>query len=468
MNFGQLLKCYIHDSEKSIRLFSEITELNRGFLYNIFAGKKRLPEDKFHKILVSFPFSDTQKENLALAFYKEIYGTNNFNKLQYIISELKHLKDFTDEDFSFSRSSNHYNKETEYITGKDNIIDAITFLLQSSSSFNLPFVYTNFDFSQKEIDSVIYSLILQNDIDLKHIIKFDNDSTDIYNLSNIFNSIKYARKKYNTYYYYCNQEILLDNLFPFYLVANSGILLYDSSLYHGLLIRDDSVINNFKDRVETTIDECTPLVIFPDNVFELKQILEPNSFIASISSVPCITPFLSIEMLHDMASITLENKDYVIGSLHDWYNVSTTEAAIPYTNLNTVEGFINFAEKGTVPYFPAEYARPLSVENRIKILEKCITENNQHHNFYLADDTRISFPDYINIELSAPNKVVMYGSFHEPEHSYMGEFIIPLSNNILYSDCNNFKDYVIRNNLYKNDSFTELFIKNLIRKLKSQ
>lgn len=468
MNFGQLLKRYIHDSEKSIRLFSEITDLNRGFLYNIFAGKKHLPEDKFHKILVSFPFSNTQKENLTTAFYQDIYGTNDFDKIQYIISELKNLKDFNDEDFSFSPFCNHYEKDTEYITGKDHLIDAISYLLNKSSASELPFIYSNFEFSQKEIDTMVYSFILQKNIDLIHLIQFDNSGMDTYNLSNIFSSIKYARRKHNTYYYYCNQEIFLDHLFPFYLVTNAGILLYDNTLCHGLFVSDDSVIGNFKNRIIETVDKCTPLVVFPDNALELKRLVAPNSFVASISSSPCITPFLNLEMFHDMASSNLENKDYIINSLHDWYNVTTNEASVSYTNLNTSEGFRHFAETGTIPYFPPEYASPLSIENRIKILEMCIAENNQCHNFYLADDNKISFPDYINIDLSAPNKIVIYGSFHKPEHSYMGEFMIPIANNILYSDFNNFRDYAIRNHLYTNDNFTELFIKNLIRKLKNQ
>lgn len=468
MNFGQLLKHYIHDSEKSIRLFSEITDLNRGFLYNIFAGKKHLPEDKFHKILVSFPFSNTQKENLSTAFYQDIYGTNDFDKIQYIISELKKLKEFKDEDFSFSNSYNSNDNETEYIIGKDKLIDTISYLLYKSSSFEFPFVYSNFEFSQKEIDTMIYSLLLEKKLDLIHLIKFNNNGMDTYNLSNIFHSIKYARRKYNTYYYYCNQKIFLDNFFPFYLVTNTGIVLYNNTLCHGLLITDDSIIDNFKTRIAETIDQCTPLVIFPDNAFELKQIVAPNSFVASISSIPCITPFLSKEMFYDMALDDLKNKDYVINSLHDWYSISASEASVSYTSLNTSEGFHRFAKTGNIPYFPSEYANPLSIENRVKILEMCMTENSKYHNFYLADDSKILFPDYINIELSAPNKIVIYGSFNGPEHSYMGEFVIPITNNILYSDFNNFRNYAIRNHLYTNDNFTELFQKNLIRKLKNQ
>lgn len=39
MNFGELLKLYINESGTSVREFSKITKLNRGFLYNIFQEK---------------------------------------------------------------------------------------------------------------------------------------------------------------------------------------------------------------------------------------------------------------------------------------------------------------------------------------------------------------------------------------------------------------------------------------------
>lgn len=469
MNFGQLLKHYIDNSDKSIRLFSEMTDLNRGFLYNIFSGKKKLPEDKFHKILNSFPFSNTQKEALNNAFYEDIYGIHDYNKIQYIISELKALKDFDNDKYFFAKSSEEYDKETEYIKGKKNIINAIMYLLTNSISSETPLIYSNYEFSQTEIDSIIYSYILENkNVNLKHIINFNMSGIDTHNLTNIFQAIKYARKQINTYYYYGNKEIFSDNLFPFFIITTAGVLLYDTTHYNALLISTPSVIASFIASTEGIINNCTPLVLFPNNVFELKQCLSSSSFVGSISSKPCITPFLNLEMYQELAIDELPDKNFVINSLYNWYNAKNYVEPVPYIHLNTSEGFKDFAQKGIVSYFPKEYANPLSIENRIKVLEKCLTDNEKYHNFYLADDNKISFPDYINLDFSSNNEIVIYGSFDSPNHSYMGEFLIQFSNNIIFSDFNNFKNYAIRNHLYANDIFTDLFIKNLILELETK
>ncbi len=472
MRFGQLLKQYINDSETSVRLFSKITDLNRGWLYNIFLGKKKLPEDKFHKMLDYFPFSDIQKELLRDSYYEEIYGTENYKKIQFIISELKALKLHDNSNYIFPKHIQTYNTNINYLTDSEQLLNSIIYILNASSKKSSPVTYTNFSFEQEDVDNIIYSCLLQNnDMQIFHIINFDNIGSDIHNLRNLFRSIKYACNKANTYFYYDNNHPLqLDNIFPFFIVTNSGVVLYNKSLNNGLLILDTSVVKELIKKAESILIQCTPLAFFPDDVFALKEYLTQNiehAFESSIGPEPCLTKYLTLDILENIAKDSISDKKFVINSYYEW--IKLTEAQSPsLLHLNTLEGFSNFAQEGRIGYFPTKFASPLSAQDRIKILKKCIEDNEKNQSFYLIDNNRISLPENIHIELIPPYTTLIYGRFDKSENPYMGEFIILLCSNTLLSDFTNFKDYVLRNKFYLNDKYTQLLFNDLILKLETE
>lgn len=471
MRFGQLLKQYIDDSETSVRLFSKITDLNRGWLYNIFSGKKKLSEDKFHKMLDHFPFSDAQKTLLRDAYYEELYGVNAFNKIQFIISELKSLSKNDDSKYCFPNYVQTYNSNVSFINNKYNLFDSICYLLRTSSLKDNSLIYTNFSYAQEEIDTAMYSCLLEKqDITFSHIVNFDNRGNDVHNLRNIFRSLKYAKHKINTYFYYDNNHLMqLDSLFPYFIVTNAGVLLYNNSMDNGLLILDKSVINEFSKKAENILKQCTPLVKFPDNIFSLKEYLLQNvncSYTDSISSRPCLTGYLNVNMLDSIINESIPNREYTIHSIYEWIKVSdfSTNSIL---HLNTTQGFSDFAQNGHISYFSTKYAKPLSIKNRIKILKKCIETNESQHAFCLLDDNKVTLPDDIRIELFPPGTNLIYGYLENHDFSDMGSFVILLSNNVMFSDFNNFKDYITRNNFYLNDKYTQLFFKDLLLKLET-
>lgn len=475
MTFGQILKKFINDSDTSVRLFSVVTGLNRGWLYNIFNGKKPLPEDKFHKLLVSFPFSEVQKQILSDAYYEEVFGVSDFAKIKYMIEELKKLS--SKESFSkdFPTIHNLHGSEIEYVNNNENLMECITFLLENLSSHSDSKLYTNYCFSHEEIDSAIYSWIIKRDFkEIFHIVHFENNGESPHNLRNIFHSLKYAKNKINTYYYYDNNHPMqMDNIFPFFIITNSNMLLYDNSLSSGLLISNRDIVNNFINKANTILSGCSPLVMFPDSVFHLKEYLAQNinynisnddkRDAVALSFEPCLTPYLNLDIIDSIAKSDIPHRNFVVQSLVEWLS-----ATIPTENLisiHTPTGLRKFAEDGIISYFPSEYASPVSKEDRIKILNNCTEENSSRNSFNLLDENKMVLPTDLKFELSPNNTVIIYGTFDENDYSYTGEYIIAFSNNIMVQDFYNLKDYILRNHLTLNSQYTNLFLKELVLKL---
>ena len=203
MSFGELLKTYINESDVSVRMFSEITGLNRGWLYNIFSGKKSLPEDKFFKLLENFPFSLEQNTALRDAYWSDFYGRETFSKIKYILSEFKKHNELNDGDFLLPKSQKIYDEDFIFLFSKDELTDAVTFLFNQNVADSDSCIYTNYSYAHECLDNLFYSCILKNSmIKYYHMVNFDMSiNNNIHNLRNIFSSIKYAAKKINTYYF---------------------------------------------------------------------------------------------------------------------------------------------------------------------------------------------------------------------------------------------------------------------------
>lgn len=217
------------------------------------------------------------------------------------------------------------------------------------------------------------------------------------------------------------------------------------------------------------------MIFFPDSVFQMKEYLSQNIdyFVheeeprqtVSISFEPCLTPYLDFKMIETVATDNIPDKNFVIQSLYEWFTTIIRQDAI--ISIHTPKGFRSFAENGTISYFPSEYAAPFSLDERIKILNDCIDKTDEFHSFYLLDENKMVLPANLRIELSPANSLVIYGTFDDDNFSYTGEYLIVFLNNIMFSDFNNLKDYILRNHLVLNDQYTNLFLKDLILKLKT-
>ena len=230
MRFGELLKTYINESDVSTRMFSQITGLNRGWLYNIFSGKKSLPEDKFFKLLENFPFSAEQNVALRDAYWSDFYGRETFSKIKYILSEFQKHNARSDDDFLLSNSKKVYDKDVIFLFSKYELTDAMTFLLNKNAADSDSCIYTNFSYEHECLDNLFYSCVLKNSmIQYYHMVNFDiSINNSVHNLRNIFSSIKYAANKVNTYYFHTNTNtVAIDNLFPYFIVSTHGVIVYD-------------------------------------------------------------------------------------------------------------------------------------------------------------------------------------------------------------------------------------------------
>lgn len=421
-------------------------------------------------MLQSFPFSKQQQTVLEETYWNFYYGTNTFQRIKYIISQFEKCNHLNTADWSFPECNTTYNNESNFLCGSQSILNAITYLLSRNSTISSS-VYTNFPYTQNKIDKLFYSFVLKNQtLCLKHMICFNNSTNNTYTLGNIFHSIKYATRGINTLILSENNFSLPSvGIFPYFVVSETGTLLYDENIENGLLLLDSSINQKMMNYCNNLTEKCRPLAIFPKNAFELKSWLSSNTPInigSCIGAEPCLTTLLTKDILYSIVNSALPDKDFIIESFSSWLKTSASPSD-KILNFNSKKGFEYFMKTGKISHFPAEYSNALSPNQREQVLKKCMDNINNHEIiYYLIDDEHISLPDNINIELHSSDTIIIYGNFQE-NSSYLGEFIIPIKNHRIYNDFINLEDYFLKNRLYLDSQHQMLFFQDLLLRLKN-
>lgn len=440
MSFGVVLKDCLNEANASVRNFSQITGINRGWVYNIFNGKKPLPEKRFHEILENYPFTSHQKEALSNSYYEDIFGIDTFKKIQFIIQSMNKLGAKDNSQNSFPWYSCTYHSTSQYINNTAHLIDAIIFLLSS----DVKYIYTNFSFEHKKINDTVFCFLENNNcVDFSHIVNFDTTGMETHNLQNVFCSAKYASLGFNTFYYYNNHTISLqaDNMFPYFFMTNKGILLYDNSLSEGLLLLDKEILTSFLPKVKEIFKNAIALVDFYTDTLvlntKLKQIYYLDSILLTIGYYPYIF---------------YETDDNSINT----YFPSGSNGML----FLQPEGLFNFMKNKTSPYIPFSVAKSISSNDTYLILKQLMTQYDKTKNIALLKNDLFSLPQNIHVTCCT-DSLFIFGSLKKSTPSFIGDFSICINNKLLVNDFCMFRDYVIKNRLCYNEKHTHFIFDKL-------
>ena len=469
MNFGELLKQCIGEEADSVRHFSEITGINRGWIYNIFNGKKSLPEDKFQLILERFPFSRKNADMLRETYYRDfVYGKETYERIQYIFDQINNdCLSAVPTDICHHKRLDFHESSTYLSSGKE-LQEALLYLTNSWTTDGEHWCYTNFSYDQIDIDSALYNSLYDNPINLFHMIEMSTVESGIKNLENIFFSAKYATLGLNTYYYQTDHTELHRSLvsYPYFFITDSGVLLYDYHLLQGILMTEPQTISCFKKMALCLFSQTTPLVHFFNDIFEYKNYMAQHDTIQesfAFEASPCINAFLDSELI---SSILVDKSliHYICNTVDDWQTYWADFSKITF--FHSQEGIRQFAQTGN--YYPSTLAHPLSKEERIKILQNFIDSNKQFQNFFLADERHIKC--YPNIVFDIyPNITFISGNLKQNQDcTYVGDWMIMISDPLMVADFIHFKEFIMRNRFHHSFDFTNHFLYDLILKLETE
>ncbi len=206
----------------------------------------------------------------------------------------------------------------------------------------------------------------------------DNQLMHIKYLRTIFPLFVSANLSYEPYYYHDDIEakFTVFNLLPYFVLTSAHLLLCTPDYQQGIVFTDPAIISLYKKRFEDAKKKCNPLfqvsivdLSQSDQFLPIKNLIEPNNSTYIIQEEGCLLPLLQEEMIHEIISSSLPQKDELVRMYSAWcQNTRDTQLAADASWMHqffTRNGFLYFVRTGYFRELPSVLCSPLSTNSKI-------------------------------------------------------------------------------------------------------
>ena len=456
--FGELLKQILTEQGYSVSSFSRLASLDRGWLYAIFSGKRKLPESNLQNILEGSFFTQENAERLRQAYYQEIYGKDQMERILFLqrrFSDLCHPADMAPAELPLMAE---VLPESGYLGSMPEVLGAAYHLIRETQSLSdaSPELCTNLPYYFPTLDQMLLQSFRQGppDYRLHRIVPLLQNGAGTYNLEKLFASLQYLGKPAHLWYYYTAQihTALPDQIFPFYLIAPKGVLLIHQDGRQGLLVREEGFCAKMRDSFQNSLKSCTEMTYFYDSALSfLSNSHEAQSADYAVELGNAVTLLLNRALLEQYGSsrFTGVRREWIISSLLGFLSQQSSSSQDNKILLSK-QNILDFLQTGVFPNIPREYLNPLSPEHRLELLGRMEIHLKNHPQQSLGLlDQRIfgEYSNHFSISLARKSNSVIFCGQKQPRtgQSFVGECGLQISNAVLYHDFLYFFDYAQRN-----------------------
>lgn len=392
-DFSTQLKSAIDISGYSIYSIAKEINYDRATLTNQINGQRKMTKDVFMKILNKLNITVPAKQNLIQSFHYDIFG-EYFDTFETVKESFETYSKISCVKKNINLFNSHFCKATGNdmikIDGEILIIDAVKDAIFSEIGNNknkMPTVLFNLDLTKTEIQHIIQSVYMRGEkINIKNLITFSINETDkVENYIKFIKILPLLLNGYCPYYYFTehNIESELSLLFPYYLITSEKIILISTNFNQAVILSDKTIIKAYTNEFKLKLSNSKQFKYESVSFFKMPYVFhkcidtQEKSKIYCFNEKFCALPFLSKEHLTYMFSDTVNNCDEIIDDLLDCYK--TINDFISFT---PVETLTEFAETGNEGHTTNDYSKPLTVQQRIEVLDSirtCIKNGGKYY-----------------------------------------------------------------------------------------
>lgn len=420
---NELLEEYVKKSNYTIYSLSFVSKVNRTTLQRAINGERSISRENLDKLLPYLNLTLNEKNALEAAFTISQIGESTFQKHLYIKNLLENI-DFVSpanicgEESSIVSLSSPIT-DARLINGVFNIIKTVCRMITYSiENKEMPFLYVLSPFHNRFFRDLYDQLQISyfDNMDIRHIVPFfkaaRNDSeSSLLNLKMLSMLLPFAlsdRQHCSFSYYYEDSDFsqLSGIPTPYYILLNHNVILIAQD-YQSAFILPDSFLHFYRQHFEKilcsslplldTLDTPTLLSVFADTTMDA-------DYSYAVEAQPCLTYQADAAMIARVINKSLPKKQRQALSqklLEQCENLRSLTKAV---SVFSQKGYDDFVSKGIVYQIPSNLGRPLTIEERITILERLISSNKEGNRSYLLINPttfhpRIEFFSYDNTSI---------------------------------------------------------------------
>ncbi len=442
--FSDLLSSYINEKEIKVYSLLEYCNLDRSTMYKIINGKRNpTSETVFQKIAEFLHLTPAEYHKFKEAYIISKIGKDLYYKRRYTENYLINFpKNFSGEPMLFLdalkkiKTEDNYNMDT-VLQSPANTADCtvvsthlelnhllyylVSSEVQKSSGKIALLLQPDYDF----LLNMLSSLKADGELKIEHTYCMSKtnqmtDNHEIYNLLylNKILPLYFSNMDYHPYYFY-------EDIFAHYYSMNGLSCMILSSEYAitcnsdytmGIFYRNPAVVSMLWSLYDSYQDKCHPLFYATDYLS-----MEGNDFNSPVySQTPayvlqpeaCMVPFVDRKILVQAIVPDFPDRDEAIEQMSALLNVNKSKMEDGLAHVYfTKRGLADFAQKGRIKEIPDSFYRPLTVKDRIYLLE-CILPCCYNGNYRLLKNPLNQLSDNLHLCVNKNFGYLLFNNIH--------------------------------------------------------
>ena len=470
-----LLKEYISKSNYTIYQLAIESNINRTTLQKALSGERPISHENLSKLLPFLGLSVTEKRELDQAFLISQIGEITYQKHMY----LKDLLEGVNLPASDLPMPEHHTavllglqlQKVCPVTGIYPIISTICNLLAAETTADsYAYLYTVSDFHNQFFSNLYMQLQAANlrGLQIKHIITFskvsgNHDEASLLNLKTLSTLFPFAMSApRDCELYYCYEEIAAQKLagipYPYYLVLPKNVVLLSGDCQNALFLPRESVAY-YQQHFDGMLQASMPLLDDIDTASFLFTCISLSSharYTYTLETQPCVGAFIDEEMRQRCINKDLDPLQIRILSETLLQQCKNLQQTPDFLSIFSKKGYDDFVENGIIYQIPSDLYHPLSIEDRILLLQRLISSNQSGQKRFILAKVEAFRPQ---MEFFIYDSAILFS--HTTPENALAQVCIMKEPHIIQA----FKDFLIHTSYYKLiytvEETTELFQKSI-------
>lgn len=390
--FSDTLARYIE--HKNIKVFSlaKYCGLDRSTMYKIINGKRNPPSPEIFEKMTHFMHLTPMEYNfLREALEITQIGPDTYYTRKSVENFICQFPDQpTTEIIGNSFSSDSISEQTQTdcipLTSQQHIDYYVHQMILSESVNTNGKIALFIQPDYKFLFSLLASLHASASLKIDHI--FCVGTEPAFTRDHQLLNLKYLREifplymaglDYSLWYYYdrIQSHYYNFNLFPCMILTSDAAILCSSDYQNGIFIKAPDVIQLLWNQFISFKEQCSlffrPAPFTPenhrtliDNMFD--TFYDQNDLIG-IQPEPCLTPFFTGKLLHEIFNYELPQADAILSTAEQAFQMNMSKIqSRQFLIYSTLEGLQQFAKTGLTDEIPEIFYHPLTIEQRIEVL----------------------------------------------------------------------------------------------------
>ncbi len=470
-----LLKEYISKSNYTIYQLAIESNINRTTLQKALSGERPISHENLSKLLPFLGLSVTEKRELDQAFLISQIGEITYQKHMYLKDLLEGVNlpasDLPTPDRSTAVLPGLQLQQTCPVTGIYSIITTICNLLAAETAENSgAYLYTVSDFHNQFFSNLYMQLQAANlsGLQIRHIIIFskvsgNHDEASLLNLKTLSTLFPFAMSApRDCELYYCYEEIAAQKLagipYPYYLILPQNVVLLSGDCQNALFLPKES-ITYYQQHFDGMLQASMPLLDDIDTASFLSTCISLSSharYTYTLEAQPCIGSFVDEEMVQRCINKDLDPMQIRILSETLLQQCKNLQRTPDFLSIFSKKGYDDFVENGIIYQIPSDLYHPLSIKDRILLLQRLILANQSGQKRFILAKAEAFRPQ---MEFFIYDSAILFS--HTTPENTLAQVCIMKEPHIIQA----FKDFLLHTSYYKLiytvEETTELFQKSI-------